>query len=68
MPRQIAVKESAPIQLSPKQIFDIYLEAQTKIGLLLAGSPPEHIQELKQASQLLLRVKRQWIGYQGELE
>lgn len=55
-------------KLTHAQIETIYLEIQSKIGVLLCSAPPVQIQEkLKNASSILLRVKREWIGYRGEI-
>lgn len=68
MPSNKAVRTDEPLQLGPVEVQELYLDIQSKLGILIAATPDKKIHErLTTASTLILRAKRGWIGYIDEL-
>lgn len=53
--------------ISHKQVLEIYLEIQAKLGVLVEEAPQPAKGLFKRASTDLLRAKREWIGEVNEL-
>lgn len=63
-------KTDTPLKLSKMQIQEIYLEIQSRIGILLSAESitEEAKKSLKSVSATMLKTKRCWIGVMDEIK
>jgi hypothetical protein len=58
-----------PIRLKPEEVLRLYLEIQSRIGVMLTANSltPQIKASLKHVSSQMLQVKRDWIGMKDEI-
>lgn len=68
--KALPVRTDTPVKLNKLQIQELYLEIQSRIGVLLAAADikPETTLQLKHVSAIMFKTKRQWIGVMDEIK